>query len=491
MSSRDLAARSRIARCSPLSCDSLKHAKDAVKANQLTAAPSAGNESENDSKKVIQDPKMARRKAANSSKTRSSKRIRDQAKPMGEDSTVKLLDLPIEMLAMIADFLDGKDLLVLRLTHNLLTAAADDAFARAFFTHRKHLFTNYSLKVLANITFRPNWVRKMRTIEFCTVELDRKKFGSDRSVAGKHRTRGAERRETIYAKFDEETQADDGKQNLLCTILDMLDDLPEPVEIALSPGFNPNSAKGYFGLSELLGELDAKLSVNDLMPGDCNKAFMCLVMAMHEVDFAPAHCSFTMADLELSSFDSLLHNAPTCPEMWSFLVMLDLGLDHPRHMWHAPHTLALEAFFAEATNLMYLSLQFNNDPPLPSSPEANCIKWLLGATAHMKLDHLSLMEASTNTADLVALATAQADQLRRLRLNAINLPNSECWSAVFSSLKELDLDTLSIDRLTTGPDEDLRLLVDDKGEEQIEVEGKESVMKALDELTNDPYYIEI
>ncbi|KAG2168263.1 hypothetical protein JADG_008002 [Aureobasidium aubasidani] len=63
--------------------------------------------------------------------------------------------LPNEVLVMIANNLDHKDLAPCRLASKSLSEAANNRFAKVFFSRRFHVASSYSLKALVDITAHP------------------------------------------------------------------------------------------------------------------------------------------------------------------------------------------------------------------------------------------------------------------------------------------------------------------------------------------------
>ncbi|THW01829.1 hypothetical protein D6D25_08652, partial [Aureobasidium pullulans] len=68
-------------------------------------------------------------------------------------TTIK--DLPSEVLEMIANNLDQKDLAPCRLASKSLSEAANNRFAKVFFSRRFHVASSYSVKALVDITAHP------------------------------------------------------------------------------------------------------------------------------------------------------------------------------------------------------------------------------------------------------------------------------------------------------------------------------------------------
>lgn len=389
---------------------------------------------------------------------------------------------------MISEFLAGTDLLSLRLSHRQLTAAADDAFARTFFEDRTHLFTKQGIEALLQICRRPNWKRKIQHIQFCVVELDRQKYSY-----ATHRTRGAERREYTYAKLIEETEDIDEIQEQLVEVMDALHDAPHIVEIELLPAIRENNLQASWGLSRLMEKLGTQVPLNDLRTNDGNAAFTDLMMAFDLATYFPDYLDCFACNLRFHTFDRLLGLSPAFGDTWSCLYRLELGFELEPNLWHPPHTSALEKFFAAATSLSSLAIYFHNDNTTGMVwAEHSCVKWLAAATSHMKLDVIILVRTTARVRDLIALLATHAQSLRRLGLNTINLPASECWSTFFSSLGGLALDCLNMDHLRTGCIEDDHWrAVGNGGLGGFEIEGKEEVSLLIEDLARDPQYIEL
>ncbi|THX41795.1 hypothetical protein D6D10_02480 [Aureobasidium pullulans] len=68
-------------------------------------------------------------------------------------TTIK--DLPSEVLEMIANNLDHKDLAPCRLASKSLSEAANNRFAKVFFSRRFHVASSYSVEALVDITAHP------------------------------------------------------------------------------------------------------------------------------------------------------------------------------------------------------------------------------------------------------------------------------------------------------------------------------------------------
>lgn len=64
-------------------------------------------------------------------------------------------DLPSEVLVMIANNLDHKDLVPCRLESKSLSEAVNNRFAKVFFSRRFHVASSYSVNALVDITAHP------------------------------------------------------------------------------------------------------------------------------------------------------------------------------------------------------------------------------------------------------------------------------------------------------------------------------------------------
>ncbi|KAK4499987.1 hypothetical protein PRZ48_008173 [Zasmidium cellare] len=89
-----------------------------------------------------------------------------------EQPPSRLLSLPAELLACIAENCEADDLLNLRLTCRELTAASNDAFAECWFSTRYTLLADpTSMQNLVRITEAPHFCRKMKHLRFSLVVL--------------------------------------------------------------------------------------------------------------------------------------------------------------------------------------------------------------------------------------------------------------------------------------------------------------------------------
>lgn len=87
---------------------------------------------------------------------------------IGRKSTKKdptrLLDLPAEVLCLIAASTNNDDLPNLRMTCKELLEAADEKFVEMFFSHRTHVVSQQSISALLKITKTPVLLRQMKSI---------------------------------------------------------------------------------------------------------------------------------------------------------------------------------------------------------------------------------------------------------------------------------------------------------------------------------------
>ncbi|THY10346.1 hypothetical protein D6D01_09309 [Aureobasidium pullulans] len=87
-------------------------------------------------------------------------------------------DLPNEVLEMVTNNLDPKDLVSCRLVSKSMSEAANNRFARVFFSRRFHVASSYSVKALVDITAHPFFGKHVTTVIMDGVRMT------------KHRSRG-------------------------------------------------------------------------------------------------------------------------------------------------------------------------------------------------------------------------------------------------------------------------------------------------------------
>ncbi|TIA37831.1 hypothetical protein D6C78_04453 [Aureobasidium pullulans] len=101
-------------------------------------------------------------------------------------------DLPSEVLEMIANNLDHKDLAPCRLTSKSMSEAANNRFAKVFFSRRFHVASSYSVKALVDITAHPFFGKHVTAVIMDGVRMT------------KHRSRGGP---TLWTDpYDEEEE---------------------------------------------------------------------------------------------------------------------------------------------------------------------------------------------------------------------------------------------------------------------------------------------
>ncbi|KAF2163642.1 hypothetical protein M409DRAFT_25830 [Zasmidium cellare ATCC 36951] len=86
-------------------------------------------------------------------------------------SASPMLHLPAELLEHVANQANERDLKALRLACRELHATTDRPFVKAFFTHRTHLVTKYSLETLVSITASPKLRGQLKSLKFATTGL--------------------------------------------------------------------------------------------------------------------------------------------------------------------------------------------------------------------------------------------------------------------------------------------------------------------------------
>jgi len=101
-------------------------------------------------------------------------------------------DLPSEVLEMIANNLDLKDLAPCRLVSKSMSEAANNRFAKVFFSRRFHVASSYSVKALVDITAHPFFGKHVTAVIMDGVRMT------------KHRSRGGP---TLWTDpYDEEEE---------------------------------------------------------------------------------------------------------------------------------------------------------------------------------------------------------------------------------------------------------------------------------------------
>jgi len=85
---------------------------------------------------------------------------------------MSLTRLPCELLAAVTAHVPKHDLLALRSTCREVSAAVDDAFTKAYFSERTHLFDSFGLQALVEITAHPQFSRRIKKISLVVRELD-------------------------------------------------------------------------------------------------------------------------------------------------------------------------------------------------------------------------------------------------------------------------------------------------------------------------------
>ncbi|THV72159.1 hypothetical protein D6D27_09778 [Aureobasidium pullulans] len=114
--------------------------------------------------------------------------------------------LPSEVLVMIAKNLDHKDLAPCRLASKSLSEAANNRFAKVFFSRRFHVASSYSVKALVDITAHPFFGKHVTAVIMDGVRMT------------KHRSRGGP---TLWTDpYDEEEEMRDDSEEESASILD-------------------------------------------------------------------------------------------------------------------------------------------------------------------------------------------------------------------------------------------------------------------------------
>ncbi|THX81805.1 hypothetical protein D6D04_03863 [Aureobasidium pullulans] len=115
-------------------------------------------------------------------------------------------DLPSEVLEMIANNLDLKDLAPCRLVSKSMSEAANNRFAKVFFSRRFHVASSYSVKALVDITAHPFFGKHVTAVIMDGVRMT------------KHRSRGGP---TLWTDpYDEEEEIRDDSEEESASILD-------------------------------------------------------------------------------------------------------------------------------------------------------------------------------------------------------------------------------------------------------------------------------
>jgi hypothetical protein len=89
--------------------------------------------------------------------------------------------LPVELVAMVAEFVDQSDITGLRTLSRTIRSGLDKRFVKAFFETRYHIDTTWSLEVLVDISKHPLLRKGFRCLELRVV------FAYDNPVIFRHR----------------------------------------------------------------------------------------------------------------------------------------------------------------------------------------------------------------------------------------------------------------------------------------------------------------
>ncbi|KAK3613385.1 hypothetical protein LTR22_028174, partial [Elasticomyces elasticus] len=185
------------------------------------------------------------------------------------------------------------DLIVLRKTCRELEAASHNAFARAYFTNRKYLFTRYGLQALVDITKHPSLGRNVHNIYFVLERLSSYQYDPAReqySIQGsnpppdmtlvewnRRKEKHAARRTGAWANWQEEAAFLDDEAPTTALIHQAflaLASLGTTTDIALTCSGSGVRTK------QLLAAIGQKTSSSDLDHGDVNYASKCVLTAV-------------------------------------------------------------------------------------------------------------------------------------------------------------------------------------------------------------------
>lgn len=389
-----------------------------------------------------------------------------------------LEDLPVELVRAIVEEGDPRDILSLRLLSRTICAKVDDSFTDAYFTHRRHAITAYSLQALTTISADSKLCRKLQSIDLVLVQL-----GSWNDPQSEHdgefnmpllraeydneRTRREQAEEDEHEIEEEKKKARDElrrKQRIWekwiaeCDQLAFTDDLctafrnlkAANVIPALQLSSHPIYPKPAFGFQRLENDLGNKLTISEA-PGSLSTTLRRdfqdqdvtrqLLEAIGIVNFPVKVLNLSTKVLNLltrsmpCSLDHFELALPDAKSLRAFSYLRSLSMDvkdfnSPTGIQH------FHKFMASLTSLDSISIIFDTDTFLGADEEHHVPREFVMALCHKKLRSIQTEYGAFLQEDLEALLQYHRDTLTDLKLGFISLAKDGDWKQIFRLLTE-------------------------------------------------------
>ncbi|KAK4503981.1 hypothetical protein PRZ48_004896 [Zasmidium cellare] len=400
-------------------------------------------------------------------------------------SKKQLLDLPAELLEHVAEQSNNKqDLKSLRLACRDLHAAADRAFIDAFFTHRTHLVTKYSLDTLVSITSIPRLRSQLKSLKFATniilslvdQSLHEPPASIEELLSSLEELKSAEYQEKSTGLeaglFGEDHVA-------LASVVTIFSNL-RAAGVVLTLGINPDLDGEAFGrhqLAEMIG-LDPLLPQNGsqfIWYGNKMRTTEMLLRAVVDtrlqIDGLEFLGAYEGAGFGVVAVADDMSRLPGLRQSFRFLVSVDLDcgdvFDFERSMYDSFMTV-----FESPVALQHLSLSQLRR----SETEKDLFRKIITTCARFDLKSIKLQEFSTTPREMLSLLTPHRTTLESLELIDVCTEGADSYTlqSLFStlaadySLRNLDL---------------WYLWEDDKGMKSYTFDqGADQVRKGLEEL---------
>ncbi|KAK3679847.1 hypothetical protein LTR78_000223 [Recurvomyces mirabilis] len=403
-----------------------------------------------------------------------------------------LLDmLPAEMLTRVAEQADKHDLAAMRASYRAMAAATSKSFAQEFFVHRKHMWTAYSLKTLAEISNHQTFAKHIKSIEFRFVSLDtnhHKEHTGQVFWESSMKILDGGRRPVKVEQFD--VVKNFRRQEEL---LDDLDNGKRPLMRAFANlnklGHAGRSLTSFFGFRALAAALGPRIDFEDFRESGCTQLTQRLVdtvlssgLSISELTVGSVeHRGMTDGshfDVSPQTLEAVRH---AVRDLSSLTLYLAEGVDLPGDRDEG------KKFFAQIPRLQTLSLIFD------SLFERTCYMVPTCFAGSKNLRTLKLTGAIEPAEQWIGMFECLKQSLRNVRLvrAMIMEPAGDAgWPQILRwMIEHLDLDTLELIGLLVDREGDYEHYCRDTGKLIAKLQGKDEIRTEVEKICASARYI--
>jgi len=407
-------------------------------------------------------------------------------------ASITVLDLPSELVAHIAFFLEDLDIFSIRLSHGHLERSCFSYFGKRFFRKKGYFLTSPSLAVLQSISEHPElgkyvqhvWFNPdlftFRSIGECgtlgpDVRLNARKLGDD---AAGDKSKIRHRREAFFdCTRDHEELLSNAARKLQDMLTNAFQGLPH-LEVIGMRRSEKHAPWGWRRLKEIIGEDPRVLGPIPLAPAQklshSTRSFVAIIKALASAAARPRRLYTDMIEIDHIPPDLLEQSVlnAACDSMWSLEVNAIKGdLRHIFHRGQQPDGPG-ERVVADATSyvppdrygeglvrllqatprLREVGLQIFPDHKQShfiaqihrhsliskENYSYHCMNKIANCVRLQHLERLKLEKLTTSAETLHAFLSPSAATLRSLKLRDIRLMSThqhpKAWKTIFTFL---------------------------------------------------------